>query len=124
MRVVRSPARPCRSIAACHNKNSSAVSVYRRQASSRESKPPRTAATTWALRRMTQRFVSGGGKSAIVNGPPSGPITYFELGPSVPLILRTLRRRKNALTDFTQVGRKLYGGPVSKAGHCSGLHVI
>src|SRR5262245_13757315 len=38
--------------------------------------PPRTAATTWAFRRMTQRFVSRGGKSAMVNGLPSGPTTY------------------------------------------------
>jgi hypothetical protein len=29
---------------------------------------------------MTQRFVPGAGKSAIVNGLPSGPITYFALG--------------------------------------------
>jgi hypothetical protein len=41
---------------------------------------------------MTQRFVSGEGKSAIVNGLPSGPITYLEPGPSSPLILDTLRR--------------------------------
>src|SRR5262245_34341352 len=29
---------------------------------------------------MTQRFVPGAGKSAIVNGLPSGPITYLALG--------------------------------------------
>ena len=52
----------------------------RLQASSRERRPPRTAATTSALRRMTQRFVPGVGKSAIVNGLPSGPITYWVLG--------------------------------------------
>jgi hypothetical protein len=32
------------------------------------------------LRRMTHRFVPGAGKSAIVNGLPSGPMTYFTLG--------------------------------------------
>ena len=46
------------------------------QASSRESRPPRTAATTSALRRITQRFVPGVGKLAIVKGLPSGPMTY------------------------------------------------
>ena len=40
------------------------VSVYRRQASSMLSSPTRTATTTSALRRMTQRFVLGGGRSA------------------------------------------------------------
>src|SRR5690349_14771403 len=29
---------------------------------------------------MTQRFVVGGGRSAIVRGLPSGPMTYFTLG--------------------------------------------
>src|SRR5712692_6334500 len=43
-------------------------------------RPPRTAAITSALRRMTQRFVPGAGKSAIVKGLPSGPITHFGLG--------------------------------------------
>ena len=53
--------------------------MYRLQASSRESRPPRTAATISALRRMLQRiFVSGSGKSAIVSGLPSGPMTYLE----------------------------------------------
>jgi hypothetical protein len=32
------------------------------------------------LRRITQRLVPGAGKSAIVSGLPSGPITYFALG--------------------------------------------
>ena len=32
------------------------------------------------LRRMTQRLVPGAGKSAIVKGLPSGPMTYFTLG--------------------------------------------
>ena len=46
--------------------------------------PPRTAATTWALRPMTQRFVMpGGGKSAIVNGLPSGAVTNLDLGRSL-----------------------------------------
>ena len=31
-------------------------------------------------RRITQRRVFGGGRSAIVNGLPSGPITYFAFG--------------------------------------------
>ena len=29
---------------------------------------------------MTQRLVPGVGKSVIVNGPPSGPVTYVALG--------------------------------------------
>jgi hypothetical protein len=32
------------------------------------------------LRRITHRLVPGAGKSAIVNGLPSGPMTYFTLG--------------------------------------------
>jgi hypothetical protein len=32
------------------------------------------------LRRMTQRLVPGAGKSVIVNGLPSDPITYLGLG--------------------------------------------
>src|SRR5262249_59479673 len=44
------------------------------------SRPPRTAATTSALRRMTQRLVPGAGRSAIVSGLPSGPMTYLALG--------------------------------------------
>src|SRR5258706_2915274 len=64
----------------CQDRNSSTVSVYRLQASSRESRPPRTAATTSAFRRITHRLVPGAGRSAIVNGLPSGPITYFTLG--------------------------------------------
>ena len=80
VQVERRPARPCWSIECCQERNSSTVSVYRLQASSRESRPPRTAATTSALRRTTQRFVPGVGKSAIVNGLPSGPITYCVLG--------------------------------------------
>src|SRR6186997_1059169 len=64
----------------CQARNSSTVSVYRAQASSNDSNPPRTAATTSALRRMTQRLVVGGGRSAMVSGLPSGPITYLTLG--------------------------------------------
>ena len=45
-----------------------------------DSRPPRTAAITSALRRMTQRLVPGAGKSVIVNGLPSDPITYLGLG--------------------------------------------
>src|SRR5262245_13028857 len=80
MRVVRNPARPCWSIEACQERNSSTVSVYRAQASSSDKRPPRTAATTSAFRRMTQRLVVVGGKSAIVSGLPSGPMTYLTLG--------------------------------------------
>src|SRR4029079_3203958 len=43
-------------------------------------KPPRTAATTSAFRLITQRFVPGAGRSAMVRGLPSGPMTYFTLG--------------------------------------------
>src|SRR4029077_10748809 len=64
----------------CQAKNSSTVRVYRLQASSKDNKPPRTAATTSALRRMTQRLVPGAGRSAIVNGLPSGPMTYLARG--------------------------------------------
>src|SRR4249920_2718226 len=80
MRVVRRPARPCWSIEACQERNSSTVSVYRAHASSSDKRPPRTAATTSAFRRMTQRLVVVGGRSAIVSGLPSGPITYLTLG--------------------------------------------
>jgi len=37
-------------------------------------------ATTSALRRITQRVVPSAGRSAIVSGLPSGPITYLSLG--------------------------------------------
>ena len=48
--------------------------------SSRDSRAPRTAVTTAALRRAPQRFFApGGGKSAIDNGLPVGPITYLAL---------------------------------------------
>ena len=42
-----------------------------------DSRPPRTAAITSALRRMTQRLVLGAGKSVIVSGLPSGPFCAF-----------------------------------------------
>jgi hypothetical protein len=45
-----------------------------------DSRPPRIAAITSALRRMTQRLVPGAGKSVIVKGLPPGPITYLGLG--------------------------------------------
>jgi hypothetical protein len=77
MRVVRKPAKPWRSIEYCQARNSSTESEYRLQASSSDSRPPRTAATTSALRRITQRTVPGAGRSAIDSGLPSGPITYF-----------------------------------------------
>jgi hypothetical protein len=43
--------------------------------SSKERSPPRTAATTSALRRITQRVAPGAGRSSIVSGLPSGPMT-------------------------------------------------
>jgi hypothetical protein len=76
---VRSPARPWRSIERCQARNSSTVNIYRLQASSSDRSPPRTAAITSALRRITQRVVPGAGRSAIVSGLPSGPITYLSL---------------------------------------------
>src|SRR5215467_11405001 len=93
MRVVRKPARPWRSIEYCQARNSSTVRVYRLQASSSDNRPPRTAATTSALRRITQRFVPGAGRSAIVSGLPSGPITYFALG-RWGSVMGTLTRRQ------------------------------
>src|SRR4029078_9314697 len=86
MRVVRRPARPCWSIEYCHDRNSWTVRLSRAHASSRDNRPPRTAATTSAFRRMTQRLVVGGGKSAMVSGLPSGPITYLTLGRWVSVI--------------------------------------
>ncbi len=47
-------------------RNSSFDSSYRRQASSRPMAPLRTAVTTAALRRATQRLVFEGGKSTVV----------------------------------------------------------
>ena len=47
--------------------------------SSRLISPFRTPATTSALRRITHRFVSGGGRSSMVNGCPAGPITAWPL---------------------------------------------
>ena len=102
MRVVRSPARPCCSMEACHDKNSSAVSMYRLPASSKDSRPPRTAATTLALRSMPQRFVSGAGKSAIVNGLPSGPITYFAVGLSGALIQKRCHEDDKILLETSR----------------------
>ena len=62
------------------------------QASSSDRSPPRTAATTSALRRMTQRRVVDGGRSATVKGLPSGPITYLTLGRIASLMERSLVR--------------------------------
>jgi hypothetical protein len=53
----------------CQEEYSSLLRAYRLQANSSDSSPPRTAATTSALRRITQRFVPGVGRSAIVKGP-------------------------------------------------------
>jgi len=73
--VARKPANPYWSMDCCQPRNSSTVRRYLAQASSRVSSPPRTAATTSALRRITQRRVVGFGRSANVNGAPSGPRT-------------------------------------------------
>src|ERR1700742_5262672 len=83
----------------CQERNSSTVRVYRLQASSRESRPPRTAATTSALRRITHRFVPGAGRSAIVSGLPSGPMTYFTLG------------RWGSVMAYSQTHTELVGTP-------------
>jgi hypothetical protein len=60
----------------CQDRNSSAFTAYRLQTSSNGNNPPRTAATTSALRRIIQRLVSGSGKSAMVKGHPSSPMTF------------------------------------------------
>ena len=61
------------SIARCHARNSSTDNSYRRQTSSRLITPVRTALTITALRRDTQRCVSGGGNSIALDAisPPS-----------------------------------------------------
>jgi hypothetical protein len=41
--------------------------------------PLRTAATTSALRLITQRLVSAGGRLSTVSGFPTGPIVPFDL---------------------------------------------
>jgi hypothetical protein len=46
------------------------------QACSSEINPARTAITIWALWRDVQRFIPGGGRSVILSGNPSGPVTY------------------------------------------------
>ena len=60
----------------CQDENSSTVRSYRLQASSRLSNPPWTAKTTSAFRRLTQRRVLRGGRSAIVRILPFGPTMY------------------------------------------------
>ena len=56
---ARSPAIPRSSNAASHFLNSSTDSPYRSQASARLMDPDRTASTTAAFRRATQRFGAG-----------------------------------------------------------------
>jgi hypothetical protein len=73
------PRRPCLSIRRCQDRNSSTDRRYRSQASSRLISPARTADTTSALRRMTQRWVLGGGRSSTVSGLPAGPMTLLGL---------------------------------------------
>jgi hypothetical protein len=51
-----------------HARNSSTDNSYRRQTSSRLITPVRTALTITALRRVTQRFVSGDGRSIALDG--------------------------------------------------------
>jgi hypothetical protein len=65
------------------------------QASSRLRSPPRTAATTSALRRMTQRRVLEGGRSAMVSGLPSGPMTYLTRGLTRSVIRTLYKKSKN-----------------------------
>src|SRR5262245_55364658 len=43
-------------------------------------KPAANRSYDLGLRRMTHRLVPGAGRSAIVSGLPSGPMTYFTLG--------------------------------------------
>jgi len=79
-RVIRKPARPWVAISRSQDKNSPSDSWYRRQASSRPMTPLRTASTTAALRRGTQRFVSGGGKQTtleLAGGNVSSPVKSF-----------------------------------------------
>ena len=56
------------------DRNSSTVRVY--GCISRERRRPRTAATTFGLRRSPTVWYRAG-RSAIVSGLPSGPMTYF-----------------------------------------------
>jgi len=70
MRVARKPRTPWFSMSRCHDKNSSIDKEYRLQASSSVSRPERTPATTSAFRRITQRLVLVGGRSASVIGRP------------------------------------------------------
>src|SRR5919107_2881165 len=105
----------------CQLRNSSVVSVYRWQASSRLSKPPRTAATTSALRRITHRRVFEGGRSAIVRGLPSGPMTYFTLGRWGSVMIRshtqlTIRPRRYALGLKVFLSRRSKAVAVSRGG--------
>src|SRR5262249_61487713 len=50
---------------------------------------------------MTQRLVVGGGKSAMVSGLPSGPMTYLTLG-RWGSIIGTLLQNKTRLTDTAE----------------------
>src|SRR5215831_18201609 len=60
----------------------SSVSWYRSSASSRVMRPLRTAMTTAALRRTTQRLVLGGGRSSLIDRSPSA-------GRSIALLTRS-----------------------------------
>src|SRR5215469_10001404 len=77
--MTRKPGTPWVSIARCHARNSSTDNSYRRQASSRLITPLRTALTITALRRVTQRFVSGGGNSVALDAisPPSERYSFI-----------------------------------------------
>jgi hypothetical protein len=54
-----------------------------------------------ALRSMPQRIVPGAGKSAIVNGLPSGPITYFAVGLSGALIQKRCHEDDKIFLDLS-----------------------
>src|SRR3954466_7193762 len=106
MRGVRRAAEPCWPNQDCQERNSSTVSVYRLHASSSESRPPRTAATTSALRRITHRLVPGAGRSAIVKGLPSGPMTYLALGRRGSVMHKLTHSTDQLSTIPTRVGLK------------------
>lgn len=99
---MRSPGMPERSAVRSHDASSSRLRPYRSQASSKVSRPPWTTATTSALRRTTQRRVSGQGRVSNVSGSPKGPITDADPNFMFPIIAasRQKLRFKKALSCF------------------------